>query len=209
MAAIRDHVELSFRRRGPRIGEFYDSYIKLMKDALPIGALLLILALLILPFMQDREFSFILDKRKVAAAGERLRMEAPLYRGTDSQGRAFVLQAARAVQKSSKDPALVLEKLKATLQMQDGPAELTADTGSFDLKKEQLTVSGMITLKRTDGYRFAASDVVVDLNSRTAWSDKPIEGDGPFGHFRAGSFKLNLDETSLLFGNRASLRITQ
>jgi lipopolysaccharide export system protein LptC len=209
MAATRDHVELTFRQRGPRIGGFYDHFIKLMKDALPIAALLLVLALLILPFMQDREFSFILDKRKVAAAGERLRMEAPLYRGSDSQGRAFVLQAARAVQKSSNDPTLVLEKLKATLQMKDGVAELTADTGSFDLKKERLTVSGIITLKRADGYRFAASDVLVDLNSRTAWSNNGIEGDGPFGHFRAGSFKLSLDETSLVFGNRASLRITQ
>jgi lipopolysaccharide export system protein LptC len=209
MATSRDHVDLAYRQRGPRIGGFYDRFIKLMKDTLPIGALLLTLALLILPFMQDREFSFILDKRKVAAAGERLRMEAPLYRGTDSQGRAFVLQAARAVQKSSNDPTLVLEALKATLQMKDGNAELTAETGSFDLKKERLTVSGIITLRRTDGYRFAAQDVIVDLNSRTAWSAKGIEGDGPFGHFRAGSFKLNLDETSLMFGNRASLRITQ
>ncbi len=209
MGGSRDHVELVFRQRGPRIGGLYDRYIRLMKDVLPIGALLLLLALLVLPFMQDREFSFILDKRKVAAAGERLRMEAPLYRGTDSQGRAFVLQAARAVQKSSKDPTLVLEKLEATLQMKDGNAQLTAETGSFDLKKERLTVSGIITLRRTDGYRFAAQDVIVDLNSRTAWSSKGIEGDGPFGHFRAGGFKLNLDETSLVFDNRASLRITQ
>jgi lipopolysaccharide export system protein LptC len=209
MAATRDHVELVYRQRGPRIGGAYDRFVALMKDTLPIGALLLLLTLLILPFMQDREFSFILDKRKVAAAGERLRMEAPLYRGTDSKGRAFILQAARAVQKSSKDPTLVLEKLKATLQMKDGNAELTADTGSFDLKKERLTVSGIITLRRSDGYRFAARDVMVDLNSRTAWSSKAVEGDGPFGHFRAGSFKLNLDDMSLVFGNRASLRITQ
>jgi lipopolysaccharide export system protein LptC len=209
MTTNRAHVDLVYRQRGPRIGGPYDVFIKLMKDVLPVGALLLILALLILPFLQDREFSFILDKRKVAAAGERLRMEAPLYRGTDSKGRAFVLQAARAVQKSSKDPTLVLEKLKATLQMEDGNALLTADIGSFDLKKERLTVSGVITLQRTDGYRFIAQDVLVDLNSRTAWSNKAVEGDGPFGTFRAGSFKLNLDETSLVFGNRASLRITQ
>jgi lipopolysaccharide export system protein LptC len=209
MVAPRAHVELVYRQRGPRIGGLYDRFIKLMKDVLPIGALLLIVALLVLPFLQDREFSFILDKRKVAAAGERLRMEAPLYRGADSKGRAFVLQAARAVQKSSTDPTLVLEKLKATLQMDGGNAELTAEVGSFDLKKERLTVSGVITLQRTDGYRFTASDVLIDLNSRTASSSQAIEGDGPFGHFRAGSFKLNLDETSLVFGNRASLRITQ
>jgi lipopolysaccharide export system protein LptC len=203
------NLDLTFHRRGPRIGGGYDRFIALMKDALPIGALLLILALMILPFLQDREFSFILDKKKVAQAGERLRMEAPLYRGTDSQGRAFVLQAARAIQKSSSDPTLVLEKLKATLEMADGPAQLTAETGSFDLKRERLIVSGLIELKRTDGYRFTAQDVIVDLNSRTAWSTKSIEGDGPFGKFRAGSFRINLDETSLVFGNRASLRITQ
>ncbi len=202
-------LALNGRRRGPRIGGLYDSFIRLMKDALPIGALLLILTLMIMPVLQDREFSFILDKKKVAQAGERLRMEAPLYRGTDSQGRAFVLQAARAVQKSSSDPTLVLEKLKATLEMKDGVAQLTADTGNFDLKGERLTVSGMIELKRTDGYRFAAQDVIVDLNSRTAWSTKAVEGDGPLGKFRAGSFRINLDETSLVFGNRASLRITQ
>jgi lipopolysaccharide export system protein LptC len=207
--AITHDLDLTFHQRGPRIGGLYDRFIKLMKDVLPIGALLLLLALMILPFLQDREFSFILDKRKVAQAGERLRMEAPLYRGTDSQGRAFVLQAARAVQKSSNDATLVLEKLQATLEMKGGAAQLTADTGSFDLKRERLIVSGIIELKRTDGYRFAATDVIVDLNSRTAWSTKPIEGDGPFGKFRAGSFRINLDETSLVFGGRASLRITQ
>jgi lipopolysaccharide export system protein LptC len=200
---------LHHRKRGPRVGGAYDRFIKLMKDALPIGALILLILLMVMPFLQDREFSFILDKKKVAQAGERLRMEAPLYRGADSKGRPFVLEAARAVQKSSKDPTLVLEKLKASLQMEDGTAILTADTGNFDLKKEQLIVSGTITLQRSDGYRFTAQDVIVDLNSRTAWSNKPIDGNGPFGRFRAGRFKLNLDETSLVFAGRASLRITQ
>jgi lipopolysaccharide export system protein LptC len=202
-------LELHFRHRGPPIGGSYDRLIGFLKRALPVTASLLILALLLLPFLQDREFSFILDKKKVAKAGERLRMEAPLYRGADSQGRSFILQAVRAVQKSSNDPTLILEKLKATLEMPDGLAQITAERGSFDLKREQLNVSGVIELTRSDGYRFIAQDVRVDMKTRTAASDQPVEGDGPFGHFRAGSFRINLDDTSLVFSKQASLRFVQ
>lgn len=197
------------QRRGPPIGGAYDRFIKLAKDALPLAALMLLLAILILPFVGDREFSFILDKNKVALAGERLKVEAPVYKGSDSRGRAFTLTADRAVQKSSADPTVMLQRLRAVLDAKEGRIELTADEGRFLMKKEQLFVSGQIAILREDGYRFTSQDVLVDLKSRIAYSTSGIDGTGPLGAFKAGSFRLDLASNSIIFGGGTKLHLVQ
>jgi lipopolysaccharide export system protein LptC len=196
-------------RRGTRIGGLYDRYIAIIKDALPIAALLLLVTIMLLPFISSKEFSFILDKKKVAQAGERFRMESPVYKGTDSKGRTFIITALRSVQKSSADPTVLLEKLRATLETREGLVVLTADEGRFLLRKEQLIVSGEIAIERNDGYRFSSRDVLVDLPSRTAFSGTGIKGTGPLGKFSAGSFRLDLASNAIVFGGGTRLRLEQ
>ena len=206
---MQDAFAANRSQRGTRIGGLYDRYIAILKDALPIAALMLLVAIIILPFAGSKEFSFILDKKKVAQAGERFRMESPVYKGTDSKGRTFILTAKRSVQKSSADPTVMLEALRATLETSEGLVVLTADEGRFLMKKEQLIVSGEIAIERSDGYRFSSRDVLVDLPSRTAYSNTGIKGNGPLGRFSAGSFRLDLASNAIVFGGGTKLRLEQ
>src|SRR3954447_20679896 len=85
-------------------GGFHDFLIRLMKFGLPAAVGLLLAYLLLSPLGKDKEASFLLDKKKVGVAHERLKMEAAQYRGLDNQGRPFTVDAAKAVQATSSVP---------------------------------------------------------------------------------------------------------
>lgn len=195
--------------RGPKLGGLYDRLIGIAKDALPLSFLALMMAIIIVPIADQRETSFILDKHKVEFAGERARMERPVYRGFDDQGRPFTLSADRAIQKNSLNPSLVLTHPQATLGTADGVAVLTADEGQFNLNTQRLFVSGAILLKREDGYRLNGQDVLIDLSQKEAFSQNAISGTGPLGAFTAGGFHFDLDKSVAVFKNRAHIRIVQ
>ena len=89
--------ELSIKRDWAEPGSRHDRLVRLAKVALPVGALGLLALLAISPFDHRSEVSFILDKNKVDAAHERMRIDAARYTGEDNQGRRFSISAERAV----------------------------------------------------------------------------------------------------------------
>jgi lipopolysaccharide export system protein LptC len=196
------------RRSGPRVGGGYDLFVKVMKEALPAMSLALLGTLVIWPLANTREFSFLVSKDRVESSAERMRMEQPVYRGTDSNGRAFEIKADRAVQRSSEDPTVELINIAARLDTADGQIAVTAAKGSFNLPSQQLTVSGPVDLGRTDGTRITTGDALVDLRSRTVRSLSPIGGTGPLGRFQADRFQVDLKGTSATLQGNVRMRIT-
>src|SRR5207302_2197841 len=85
-------------QRWAQPGSAHDRLIKWTRIVLPgaAGALLLILALA--PLQRKGDVSFILDKKKVQSAPERMRVEQARYVGTDDKGQQFTMTAGRAVQ---------------------------------------------------------------------------------------------------------------
>lgn len=213
MTAIPHHeakthsFERSIRKSGPAVGGTRDKIIGILKWALPAASLLLFATLVSLPFLKRREVSFLLSRDSIEKTPEVLRMEQPSYRGLDAQGRPFIITAERAVQKSSDDATVELQKLSASMITSAGEAKLLADTGAFDLKKEQLRISGGISVTRADGYRFQSSEAVLDLPSRTAWGATGVTGVSPLGTFQARKFRVDVESGSVTFDGGTKLHI--
>lgn len=195
------------RRSGPRVGGGYDVFVRAMKEVLPAASLALLGTLIIWPLINTREFSFLVSKDTAAVSAERMRMEKPVYRGTDSRGRQFEITASRAVQRSSRDPTVELIDIAAQLDTADGLTRVTAAKGSFNLTSEQLQVSGPVDFGRADGTRITAGDAVVDLRSRTVRSTSRISGTGPLGRFEADGFQVDLRGTSATLTGKVRMRI--
>lgn len=205
----RAEIKRSRRQNFAAPGGIHDRRIKILSMALPacVGALAAILALA--PFTLAGELSFVLDKDSVDVARERMRVAEAIYRGEDSQGRPFSLKAGSAVQKSSREPVVDLKDLSARILLSEGPAQIRANNGRYDMDRESVRVNGPIQAETADGYRLSTNNVTVDLKERTLISDDPVDGRTNIGTFRADSLRADLKERTVTLEGNAQLRIQQ
>jgi len=202
-------VQRTIARRWALPGSGHDRLLVRLKRILPVLTGVLAVGLALAPLTHRSEVSFVLDKKKVAMAGERLKVSEALYRGEDSRGRAFSLRAGSAVQQSSRDPVVQLRNLEARLQTDQGGALVTAQKGAYDMEKEQVTVEGPIRFESANGYRLVTRDVDIRLDNRTLYSRGAVEGRMPTGTFSADHLSADLDKHTVSLSGRATLRIEQ
>lgn len=194
--------------RGPKVGGRYDQFVKVMRVALPAASVALLLAIVVWPLVSGQEMSFVLSKDRVEVSPERLRMEAPRYRGTDSQGRPFEISAASAVQQTSATPVVELNDVAARMELPNDAVQVNADHGSYNLEQEQLKVTGPLVLTTEGGYRLVTRDATVDLPAKIAYGSDGVEGNGPLGSFTAQRFRADIDKETVVFEGRTHMRIT-
>lgn len=204
---IAAHRGMTDRQRAARPGSRHDTMMRILKRLLPLLALAVLAAIVIVPLTKVSEFSFLLAKDKVAMAAERLRIDNAVYRGETERGEAFTISAAGAVQRSSAVPIVELDRLKATLDMAEGPAMVTAPGGRYFIENDKLEVSGPVRLDSAAGYTLDSKTVAVDLGTRRVTTREPVKGTLPIGSFSAGNFEGDIQGRRLVMAGGAHLRI--
>jgi lipopolysaccharide export system protein LptC len=190
-------------------GSAHDRLIKWTRIALPAAAGVLLAILALAPLDKKGDVSFILDKKKVQSAPERMRVEEARYTGTDDKGQQFSMTAGRAVQPSSNTPLVDINGMYAVLSMQQGPLLLTADQGRYNLDTQQVDVVGPINARGADGWQLKTEDVTVDLKQRQLASHGPAEGQMRLGQFRANQIRADLGTHTVVLDGGARLKIVQ
>ncbi|MCH4893441.1 MULTISPECIES: LPS export ABC transporter periplasmic protein LptC [unclassified Sphingomonas] len=199
--------DVSRRQAWAAPGGSHDRIIGLLRVALPMAIGVLAAFLVMAPLFDVGEMSFVLDKRKVDVAVERLRIERAQYRGTDTRGRPFQLTAGSAVQKSSAERIVQLQMLAAQLQMEDGPARLRANRGRYDLDAEQVAIDGPIAFRAASGYTLDTRDATVDLRNRRLRGTGAVTGTTPMGRFSGDRMEADLESRTVKLSGNAHLRI--
>ena len=187
----------------------HDRNVKWLRFILPVGVGALASVLALAPFTMTGELSFVLDKNSVDVAKERMRVTEALYRGEDSEGRPFSLKAGSAVQRSSSEPVVELKNLSARILLQEGPAQIRANEGRYDMDKENVRVMGPVQVESASGYRLSTNNVMVDLKQRTLTSGGAVEGRTNIGTFRADRLEADLAARTVSLDGNARLRIEQ
>ena len=197
------------KRSWARPGSSHDRVIRLMKFGLPLLVGLILAFLALVPLEKRKEVSFLLDKNKVERANERLKVESAQYRGQDELGRPFLLEARAAVQQSSAVQVLEVADMMAQLQLNEGPAAITADRARYNMNTAQVGVMGPVQFRAADGYQLRTRDVTIDLRDRTLQSQGPVNGQMPLGTFGANRMAVDLPERRVVLDGRARLHIVQ
>jgi lipopolysaccharide export system protein LptC len=205
-AARRD---LAFKRHWAEPGSRHDWLVRIIKLALPLLILALLVVLAIAPFDKRRDAGFILDKNKVSAAHERMRVEAARYTGTDGKGQKFAINADRAIQPTSDRPVVDIEGMRAQLDLERGPLSIVAIKGNYNIDTQTIAVDGPVKVSGPDGYRLETRDVGIDLKDRNLASRGPVSGDMRLGHFEAGRMTANLGTRVVVLDNGVRLKIRQ
>jgi len=188
-------------------GGSHDKLIGFLARALPMGVGVLAALMVITPLSPRGEVSFLLDRNEVAIIDERLSVDNAMYRGRDVQGRPFSIRAGEAVQRSSAEGKVRMKDLMAQLLLEDGPAQLMALGGIYDINEEVVAVDGELRLRTADGYSMTASGVSFDLEERMMRGAGGVEGAVPAGTFSADSMEADIDARTIRLNGNARLRM--
>lgn len=186
----------------------FDRFVAIMREALPTAAVALLLAIIAYPLINPKELSFLLSKDQAPASPDRMLMESPRYRGFDAQGRPFELRAVRARQRTSASPDVELTTIAARMTLSEGPAEVRADAGVYNLENKELRTLGNVAFDAPNGYKVVAQDAVAQVDEQRVAGNNGIQGSGPLGRFSAQQFTLDLPAEKLVLTGRARLHIT-
>jgi lipopolysaccharide export system protein LptC len=190
-------------------GSGHDKLVRLSKVALPAAVGILVAILALAPLEKKGDVSFILDKKKVQSAPERMRVEAARYSGTDKRGQQFVMNANRAVQPSSDTPIVNIEGILANVQQPKGPMQIIANHGRYNIDTQRVAIDGPVKVTGADGFHLNTSDVLVDLNEQQLASQGPAQGATNLGQFRANRIRANLADHTVVLEGGARLKIVQ
>ena len=186
-------------------GGSHDRLVRFLAKALPMGVGVIAALMIITPLSPRGEVSFLLDRNKVAQIDERLSVDKAMYRGRDNQGRPFSLLAGEAVQRSGIEGLVRMRDLVAQILLAEGPAQLSAEGGIYDIDKETVAVAGPVRLTASDGYAMTASGVSVDLKARTMQGDAGVSGEVPAGAFSADTLNADLAARTITLEGNARL----
>ena len=186
-------------------GGSFDRTIRLLGIVLPALVGALAAAMLIAPLKPQGDVSFLLDRNKVATANDRLRVDDARYRGQDGTGRPFSLSAENAVQRSASVPVVQLQDLTARLLLREGPAQLTAPGGSYQIDRQQVGIDGAVRFLAADGYSMVARGVAIDLPGRSLVGEGRVSGTIPAGSFSADQVLADLDTRTIILDGNARM----
>lgn len=205
-AAIRKR---EVKQRWAVPGSAHDALVRWTKIVLPMAVGVLIAVLMVAPLGKNGDVSFILDKKKVENAPERMRVEAARYNGADDKGQRFEITARSAIQQSSDVPIVDIRGMFARLMLGQGPLMIAANQGRYDLDSQQVAVNGPVKVVGPDGYRLQTRDVEIDLKKRQVTSSGGVTGQTRLGPFEAGELKADLGERKVVLDGGARLKIVQ
>lgn len=188
-------------------GGSHDRLVKFLAAALPMAVGVVAALMVITPLSPRGEVSFLLDRKKVDVIDERLRADKALYRGQDDKGRPFSLTAGEAVQRSSSEGIVRLNDLAARLLLPEGPAQILASSGQYDLTTDRVSIPDTVRFTAADGYAMQLDGVLVDLPSRTMTGGGGVSGTVPAGSFSADRLEVDLDARTVSLIGNARLRM--
>ena len=206
MSEIADRVRTR-RQIWAAPGSRHDRFVTVARWMLPSAIGVLTAFLVMAPIYASTEVSFVLDKQKVEVAKERLKIQAAQYRGVDDKGQPFSLDAGSAIQRSSAEPVVQLNKLSAAIRLSDGPATVSANSGRYDMRTEQVQLDGPLDFKSAGGYDLQTQNATIDLQQRTLVSGGAVTGRVPQGNFSANKMRADLENRSVRLEGNARLRI--
>lgn len=193
------------RRRGGRRGrsraageavtgkDRYSRFVDAMKFLLPAIAAAMIVAILVWPSMSLEEGQFrvgFLSNIKLNSL-ENLTLVRARYVGADQKDRPFMVTAEMANQVSPQSDLVTLSAPAADITLEDGKwLALTAKSGEFRQKSQQLVLWGQVSIFHDDGYTFQTESAQVNLKQGSAKGDEPVVGYGPAGTLHAEGFRV-------------------
>jgi lipopolysaccharide export system protein LptC len=185
ISAIDPHAARVFTRLGRGSSERafraalrHSRSVRLLRFAVPIGALLVLLGSVAFPALVNpvRMLAKMpVDIGSVVVSGTKIMMQQPRIAGFTRDNRRYDLTAQAAGQDVTKPHIVELQGIHATMEMQDDAVfNMTALTGLYDSKTELLKLSNNVVVTSTNGNEAQLAEALLDIRAGKIVSEKPV-----------------------------------
>ncbi len=185
--------------------------VRHLRIALPVLALVLVIALLLNTRSQTSDRAILNDFADITANPEEVRMANPRFAGVDNEGKPYVITAEAAIQRADSDDIVELDHPRAVTHDDNNETVVTANKGLFRSKGKVLELSEEVTLERSigsDNYSLRTPAATVLIDDKTVTSDQGVTGVGPSGEtLRADRMRAYNENGKIIFEGNVSMRI--
>lgn len=175
--------------------------IRILRVAVPIGAVASCALLAgIAYFNPFKTPDVTLDKGKLVVTGRKVAMEQPRLTGYTKDALPYELTARLASQDLSHPGVLELNDLKAHVQTKaQGKIEISAKTGVYTVKADQLQLVDDILVQTTLGYEARLERATIDMKKGTIVSDRLVKAKFPQGTIESNRLEVSESGSVILF----------
>lgn len=179
------------RERARRAARGHTRAVRFLRRFIPLLSLALALGVVGHILLERALIGLPLGLGGLSLSGDGFVMDAPSLSGSDAAGRLYTISAERAVQSLTDPGLIVLERIQADIQMDEGTkVTFTAAKGHFRMQKDLLSLSGGLEIRTSSG-DVARMDKV-DINLKTGAADAPssISIQSDIGDISANRFSV-------------------
>lgn len=160
-----------------RAAQRHSRYVRALRVIVPAGIAIVLLGVMAANYMTSvGPIRLPGEIGKLVIKGTKITMQAPKLTGYTTDSRPYEFTADTAAQDINKPDLVELQKLHARLQMEDkSTVEMTAPSGTYDMKAEKLVLDDDIALASSTGYAARLKEAIVDMRSGNVVSNKPVK----------------------------------
>lgn len=186
----------------------YTRFVRFMRLALPLLALIIVAVVVAWPNM-DKAPPAVADDPQHPKTGSN-ELVNPRYESEDDKGQPYILTAVRAMQSAQDPDVVLLEKPHGVASLLNGTKiDVEAVRGAYRQKAQRLMLEGKVVLLQSQGYRFDTERMMIDMQAKKSWTDTAVTGDGPAGSVTATGMQMTDNDGVLIFTGPAKLILKQ
>lgn len=191
-----------------RRNKFYTKFVRSMRIALPLVAMVIVVFLIVLSDDSKDVVKAPPAKEEVLKQSSIGRNELldPRFDTFDQDGRPYAITAERAFQTMDNSDIIYLEKPVADSTLNDGAwVALESVAGTYDQINQLLLLEGNVKLFHDAGYTLITDKFDIDLKENKATSTVDVNGHGPVGTIQSKGMIANGASNKLIFTGPAKL----
>jgi lipopolysaccharide export system protein LptC len=169
----------------------HSRFVRFLKVAIPLGAILAIGAIAYIGFFDPFHRLEGVTLGPFTMSGREITMEAPALTGYDKESRPYEVKAEAAVQDVKKPTVISLKKVKGNFALEGASKGwMEALTGILDTQTEKLTLRQDIHIKTDTGHDVKLRSASVDFKAKSMVSRDPVEVILPNGRIDANTLEI-------------------
>lgn len=179
----------------------HSRFIRVLRVAVPVGAMASVAVLAAIAYFNPfKTPDMTLDTGTLVVSGRKVGMEQPRLTGYTKDALPYELTARLASQDLAQPGVLELNDLRANIQTKDqGKIEISAKTGVYTVKADQLQLVDDILVQTTVGYEARLEQALIDMKKGTIVSDRPVRATFPQGSIESNRLEISESGSVILF----------
>ena len=201
-------TELDFKANNASVNKSYSRFIKSMRLALPLLALVLTVVVMAWPEMDDKIVTFKKEHLLPNTNLAENELINPRFNSRDRDLNPYTVTATRAIQNQQEPDLIKLDSPTGNMTLKDGALlDVKANAGSYEQKEEKLFLESDVELTHQSGYVLTTDELRVDLKNGQAFSDKDVQITASEGNIEATGLDGNLETEILIFKGPAKMKL--